>query len=432
MELRLKSITNLFAAVCVGVLTGLLASGFNAIILFGVQWAKVLLDYSALFYIILPVVAALVTSLLYATAFKNDNSGFGVVQVFVEMRFVNTFLMRPLSVLWRVVGTLFTLVCGLTAGRFGPIIHLGASVGSNVAYWFKSDEQQIRLLIGCGAAGAIATVFNLPFFATLFILEVLFRDKSFNFLSPLLLSSVIANRVGVALLGDRLPLAINFSGDGAWTSALGIYLVLGVTTGLLAVLYMYTIDRATMLFEKQKQMWIRLVFAAVAVGVIAFFFHDQFEIHSAATNRILNGQIGFGILLVLVFGRILTTALTLGSGFLGGNFYPGITIGAATGALYWHMLSWIGINQVSQLELGLLGIVGMLSGFLHAPLASVVLCLEISKDITMIIPAMIVSAISLTIAHTLYGQDIFAKPLGRVLTKYIHAEHPVDQQRGTE
>lgn len=422
MKERIKEFTILIVAACVGILTGLVASAFNGIVLLGTQWTRPLLAQAPYMFIVLPIFAALVTAYMYKTVLKHETSGIGIIQVLLEMKTPQTHLIKPKNVFWHVIATFVTLISGLTAGRFGPITHLGAAIGSNIAAKFNLEEEQMRLIIGCGASGAIATVFNLPFFATLFVMEVLFRERSFKFLAPLIVASVIADQVGVFLLGDRTQIVAQLGTQLSVYAAVLPCIALGVGVGIISALYIECIERAGKAMDLIKARWIRLVVAALAVGLSAYFFPDQFEIHFNTTNRIFSENMGIQLLLVLIFVRIATTALTLGSGFIGGNFYPGVTIGAAFGVLFWKLMTFLGIPIPSQGEMGILGIVGMIAGFLHAPLASVVLAIEISKNSSIIIPAMLVTSTALSVSYILCGYDIFSRPLGRLISKFYHQQ----------
>lgn len=415
---RMKEMNILIIAAAVGTLTGLAASAFNRIIILGTQFTKPILETIPIMFIIFPLIAALFTAILYKKQFKHKANGMGVVQVLYEINQPNSHLMEPRNVFWNIVATCMTLISGMTAGRFGPITHLGAAIGSNISLKLGLDDEQRMLIIGCGVAGTIATVFNMPFFATMFVMEVIYRKRNFKVLAPVIISAVIADRVGVYFFGERTQI---ISQLGAQLSIQDITLpciLLGICVGVISSLYIESLERVCKAMEVISKRWLRLVIAAIAVGISAYFFPNQFEIHYDTTNYILTENVGILLILVLIFIRILTTALTLGSGFVGGNFYPGVTIGGATGVLAWKLFDLAGLNVPTRGEMGILGIVGVLAGFLHAPFTSIVFALETSKNSNIIIPAMIVSAVSLTVSYVLCGRDIFAKPLGRIISSF--------------
>ncbi len=421
MKSRLGELAILFIAACIGITTGLIASGFNRIIILGTKLTRPVLDQSPMMFLIFPLIAAIITASLYKKDLIKKGSGMGMVQVLFEMRTTSTLLMKPINVFWNIIATVVTLVFGMTAGRFGPIAHLGAAIGVNIAERFDLEEDQIRLMMGCGAAGAIATVFNLPFFAALFVMEVMFRERYFKVLAPLIIAAVISNQVGIYFLGDRVPLIVQIGSQPAFSETIIPFLILGVLAGVVAALYIACYEKASQVFEGIEKRWVRLLIAAIAVGVSAYFLPEQFEIHFDTSNQIIAGNFGIKILLAFIFIKILTTALTLGSGFIGGNFYPGVTIGASLGVLVWKVLTLLNIKVPTQGEMGILGIAAMLSGFLHAPLACTVLALEISKNMNITTPAMIVTALSVTFSYIVYGRDIFTKLLGKLISQSHHS-----------
>jgi len=164
--------------ILVGVITGWIAIGFNLL----VTWVSGMLTTIGtgnikIHYIVLPIIAGALISAMHDLILEKDKSGFGVVPVMQELFHIQTFLMKPKDVLIKCLGTIISLCGGLSVGRFGPIVHLGGAVGSNVGYFLKFKKNHIRLLIGCGVAGSIAGVFNAPIFASVFVLEILFNKK---------------------------------------------------------------------------------------------------------------------------------------------------------------------------------------------------------------------------------------------------------------
>lgn len=423
MRSRAKELTALITATCVGLITGLIASAFNGFIVFGTQFIRGLIEHTQIMLIMFPIIAALLTAALYKSKLISKTNGMGMAQVLFEMKTTNSQLMRPQNVFWNSIATLVTLILGMTAGRFGPITHLGTSIGVNIGKFFKLSDDELRLMMGCGAAGAIATVFNLPFFAAIFVMEVMFREQYFRVLAPLIITSVISNRVSVYLLGDRLPLIIQGSVQPIFSNGIIPFILLGIVVGGISALYIASLEKSSVFFERFENKGLSLLVVASGVGAIAYFLPLQFEIHFDTTNRILSDNLGIHLLMALIVLRILTTALTLGAGFVGGNFFPGVTIGAATGVLVWKVLLELGMKLPSQSEMGILGTAAMVAGFMHAPLAGTVLAIEVSKNIGLTTPAMIVTAIAVTTSYVVYGRDIFSKAIGRLMIQSHQEEH---------
>ena len=119
-----------------------------------------------------------------------DNQGFGVAQVMFEIEYIQTLMMKPASVLYKTIGTILTLLSGFSVGIHGPITHIGGAVGSNIANFFKMNDEDTRVLIGCGVAGCMAAAFQSPIFATLFVAEIIFKKRYFDMMSTILLSAL--------------------------------------------------------------------------------------------------------------------------------------------------------------------------------------------------------------------------------------------------
>lgn len=412
-------------ALLIGLSTGLCAAAFNRILALGVYWTSALIDVFPFGRMVLPIVGAIGMSLLYHYYFKGDYPGFGIPQVLVELRFYAVQVIRPLGLLQRVLGSLVTLAFGLSAGRFGPIVHMGASVGSLVAYHLKYNEEDLRLAVGCGVVGSIATVFGMPLFAVVFTLEVMFRESVYRHLSPLLLTAVSATYVG-RLMGITKPLL------GSWQIAdmdlaqfqlWAILLLLGILSGILGVIYILSLETAGTWFQKIHRRSIRLMISGLLVGAVAWIFPEIMVIHTGTFDALMLGTLPVGFVFAFIAMYLATTAMTLGSGFIGGNFFPGLVMGTALGTgLYRSVIaispSSTNLLGVSGYAMGLLGAGGLLSAYLNAPVSSVVLIVEALGSAQFILPAMLVVGSGQMIVHTFLKRDIFSKTIERLSARY--------------
>jgi CIC family chloride channel protein len=359
---------------------------------------------------------ALISMGIYIIYLREGQIGLGIVQVLVELELIKTQLMRPFRVLMHVVGATVTLIFGFSAGRFGPIVHLGASIGSNIAYYLKLQSKDVRLLIGCGAAAAIAAVFHMPLFAAVFVLEVLYKKQFAEFFAPIVMASVVANFIGTATQnGQKFPVELNgislISPELIWR-----YVVFGLIMGLISILYMLSIQLFTGLFLKMKHISIRLFVAAILIGLIGYFFPLNFELHNNTTYRALSGEFGLGLLVAIGLIKIFATGITLGSGYIGGNFYPGVTIGASLGVAFGKIIKPYGVDHSL---FGLLGIGAMIAGYLNAPISGIILIIEFSGQYEMLIPALIVCALSVSTTFHLYGKDIFTDAYTKTIKNLV-------------
>ncbi len=400
----LGMIKNIGLALTIGVVVGVVSVVFNIVIEGGVELSKNALLNKDDFYFILPLLGAVMTMIIYGLYLKDDHTGLGIVQVLVELEQIKTHLMLPFRVFIRVVSAMVTLIFGFSAGRFGPIVHLGAAVGSNVGYLFKLSSTHVRLLIGCGAAAAIAAVFKMPLFAAVFVLEVLYKKQFANYFAPVVLSAVIANLLGNYIQGPMPNFDFAYI-QGFALNDLMVYVIFGLIMGVVGILYILSINHFTELFGKLKNIYVRLVIGGLIIAGIGLYFPLNFELHENTTSRILSGEFGIGVLIAIGLIKLLATGITLGSGYVGGNFYPGITIGAGLGMAFGKWIEPAGENQI----FGVLGMGALISSYLNAPIAGIVWILEYSRHFDWMIPALIVCSLSVSVTYHLLGKDIFSK-----------------------
>ena len=405
---RIFTLKQLSLAVIIGIFTAFISIGFNDLIDIMVKTTKGLLNSGSLYFVLLPVAAALIMSVIYKVFLKYDNTGLGISQVLFELDNINTFLMRPLGVIIRMTAAAVTLGFGMSAGRFGPIVHLGSAIGSNIGYRFDMDDDTIRLLIGCGASAAISAVFDMPLFAAVFVLEVLYKKQFLNFFAPIVISSVSAGFISDILDGSihaKQFLSYPVSSD---LHSLFLYGIFGIFCALIAIIYMISIDFFTKIFSGFSSVTSALVTAAIAVAAISFLLPYNFELHSNTTWGILNGEFDAGLLIVIALAKIISTGLTLGSGFIGGNFYPGVTIGAASGAAFSHISAMISNSFTYDPFFAFLGTGTVISGYLNAPLSGIILVMEFSQSYSAMLPALISCSVSVSAVYFIYKKDIFS------------------------
>lgn len=395
---------NLGMALAIGIVVGVISVLFNLVIEGGVELSKETLLNKDNYYFLLPMIGAIMTMGLYGLYLKDDHTGLGIVQVLVELDQIKTHLMLPFRVFIRVISAMVTLIFGFSAGRFGPIVHLGAAVGSNVGYFLKLSSSHVRLLIGCGAAAAIAAVFKMPLFAAVFVLEVLYKKQFANYFAPVVLSAVAASLLGNYIQGPMPVFDFAFEQGFVWSDLL-VFAGFGLMMGAIGILYILSINHFTELFGKMKNIYIRLAVGGLIIAGIGLLFPLNFELHENTTSRILSGEFGIGVLISIGLIKLLATGITLGSGYVGGNFYPGITIGAGIGMAFGKMMEPTGENQI----FGVLGMGALISSYLNAPIAGIVWILEYSRHFDWMIPALIVCSMSVSVTYHLLGKDIFSK-----------------------
>lgn len=340
-----------------------------------------------------------------------DASGHGVPEV------IQALLMRGGRIRGRValvkgVASSLTLGSGGSAGREGPMIQIGASLGSVIAQWLRLGEEGIRTLVAAGAAGGLAAAFNAPIAGSLFALEVVLGDFAIASFSPVVMAGVTATAVSRAVYGDAQIFDIpTYALMSPWEFA--PYVGLGLVAGFVAVgftVFMYGQERA---WEKvPAPPWMKPAVGGLVVGALALAFPEILGIGHQAMDRMLEGQMALGLLLALVVGKVVATSLTLGSGGSGGVFVPSMFVGAALGgALGTAVQLWAPFPHGGPGAYALVGMGAVVAAASHAPLTGIVIMFELTGDYQIILPVMLACIISSVVASSLKEESIYTQKL---------------------
>lgn len=394
----------------IGVITGVLSILFNVLLAYLVSAiGNIDIIDKQLLFAILPMVGGFLLFILYRYLIDPEHRKFGVAQVWQEMRSINQFIMRPKQVFVKMLGTFITLASGLSAGKQGPIVHIGGSVGSNIGYLFNFKRDQVRILIACGVAGALSAAFNEPVFASVFVLEVLLKRDFLQHMAPVFLSSIVAAIIRQLLYQDKPFLIFEHTFASLEAQNYPLLIGLGVVCGIVAGLYIYTLkvfskteDKYTNSFE-----YFPLI-AGLIIALTGLFLPQIFDLHFGTTSKVLLGSFGLFTLLLIIIVKIVVTAITLGFGGLGGGFMPGILIGASTGGAFSLILQQLSI-QTDYSTFAFLGMIGVFSGFSTAPLSATLMAVELSGNKDLVIPIFLTAAISAIVTESLAKQSIYMK-----------------------
>jgi CIC family chloride channel protein len=378
-------------ALLVGAITGVLGTVFNTLVR---KLIEVLMLYHPLAFktrmLIIPITGGLALGLIHKYYIKGDLYGFDVTGVMEEIRSINTYLMKPVMALVKTASTILTLAIGWSVGRHGPIVYIGGAVGSWLGYTYHFKRENIKILIACGVAGALAGVFNEPVFAILFVLEVILHKGALAYFTPVTVSA-IASATVLHLLGGNAPFIDMRATFEFGARAEFIWVVVtGVLMGGLAVLYIRSI-------KFMKHQLIRLdmpVLKGLSVGcliaLMGLLLPEIFDLHLNTIRLIVSDQLGVRVLILLVVFKIFLTALSLGSVGVGGVFSPGLTIGAAAGYLTGVLFQGLPVVQVGGVNTyALFGMAAFFAGFANAPLSATLLAVELTGESGLILPLLI-------------------------------------------
>ena len=395
-------------------------------------------------YLVYPVVGIYLTS-LFVRYIVRDNISHGITRILWAIS-SNKSRLKSHNCWSSVIASAITIGFGVSVGAEAPIVLTGSAIGSNLGQLFHLDRKTLMTLVGCGAAGAIAGIFKAPIAGLVFTLEVLLIDMTMSSLLPILVSCVTATCFTYIFSGDAA--LFTFHLDNEWgVQRIPACLLLGITCGLVSLYFIRAMGFAEGIFARYKDRpYLRLAIGGSMLSLLIFLFPALFgEGYSSINlllngkteadwNQILNNSLFAGqaamlipyLAMVLLF-KVFATSATNGGGGCGGTFAPSLFIGCFTGFLFsrlWN-LEQVGV-YVPEKNFALMGMAGVMSGVMHAPLTGIFLIAELTGGYSLLLPLMIVSVSSyLTIIifepHSIYGSRLAKE--GKLLTH--HTDHAV-------
>jgi chloride channel protein, CIC family len=424
---RLKHLNERGIVLMLSFVVGLL-SGFAAIILknlihlLGLLLTQNFTSYSESYqYLAYPGIGILIT-VLYVRWFVKDDISHGVTKVLDSIS-NKKGMMRAHNMFTSIISSTITIGFGGSVGAEAPVVLTGSSIGSNIARRFNLSYRTMTVLIGCGAAGAIAGIFKAPLAGVLFAIEVLMLDMTMASLLPLMISASTAASLAYFLMGSahhfyfQIDKAFNV-GNIPW------YIVLGIFCGLFSFLF----TRGNLFiegrFRKISNPFVKVLIGGTFLGIVIFLFPSLWgegyftidQILSDAGSNILNNSlfVGYkydkfiltGMILLIMLVKIVATATTTGAGGSGGIFAPTLFLGGMAGFFISSILNMDG-NIVPARNFALAGMAGMMAGVMHSPMTAIFLIAEATGGFGLLIPLMITAATAyLTITpfepHSIY------------------------------
>lgn len=387
-----------------------------------------------------PIVGAALTTLVFRI-FPLAARGHGVTWVLYAVSRERSVL-PPRLALRQWLGSTFTIASGGSAGPEGPIVTIGATIGSTLARKLGASPSQMTTLLGCGAASGLAAVFNAPLAGIFFVLEVLLRDFSLRTFTPIVVASVMATATAQTILGSRKPIfgvgPSFFEGAPPTFTVAQVpsFVILGAVAGLVAVLFARTLRASERLFEKVPGPgWVRPIWGAMLLGLLGagyvavtpaagdrppFFgngyslIHDLLDPAWYASSQQFAATLG-GLAVILgawTVLRIVATSCTLGSGGAGGLFGPSLVIGATIGGAFGAFATWSGvIPGAHPASFALVGMACAVGASTHAPLTGVLLVYELTQSPPIMVPLMLATVVAVLVGRLLDRESIYAREL---------------------
>jgi CIC family chloride channel protein len=361
---------------------------------------------------LLPAVGATLSALFLNSLLK-ERAGHGVPEVvYAVSRYGG--LLRFRSSYSRLISSCLTIGSGGSAGPEAPVVISGAALGSNIAKFFSFRERQRITLVGCGAAGAIGAIFNAPIAGLVFTIEVILAEWRAFHIIPIAIASVAGTEVSRLLQGNQIVFGhqqfnIGLPDIGASFGIVFFTTVVSVVLGRL-LKSMHHIASHT-----KVPAWLRPAVGGIAVGVIGIYLPMVLGEGYLSIQSMIQSSFtpGLTIVVVAVFAKMAATAFTLGWGGSGGIFAPSLMVGSLLGLVYYRLLAWVVPEGAFAGEgcFALLGMAGLVSGILQAPLTAIFLVVEITGSYEVILPLIVVSALTSTFCHYIEPGSFYLRDL---------------------
>lgn len=398
------------AGMIVGVCSGLAALILNKSLVFLLDFFH---HYRTNWWAFLLPAAGAALSSLFLNKVVNEGAGHGVPEVIYAVSRYGG-LLRLRSSVSRLISSCLTIGSGGSAGPEAPVVMSGAAIGSNIARFFSFNDKQRVTLVGCGAAGAISSIFNAPIAGLVFVLEVILGEWSTVNIVPIAVASVAGTEISRILAGNQIAFNhhIFHIGFHDIVACVGLAFIASfasiILTRLLRSMH-HTSDRIKL------PVWVKAALGGCLVGFLGFFAPDILGEGYHSISDMIEGIYSQGITIVAIacFAKILATSLTLGSGGSGGIFAPSLVVGSFAGLAYSRGLEWMfpSVPWVGEGCYALLGMAGLIGGILQAPLTGIFLIVEITGGYEVILPLIITSSLSATICYYFEPASYYMKDL---------------------
>ena len=389
-------------------------------------------------YLVYPVVGIFLAGLFVRYVVKDDISH-GVTKILYAISRRQGRIKRHNT--WSsVIASSITIGFGGSVGAEAPIVLTGSAIGSNLGSVFKMEHRTLMLLVGCGAAGAIAGIFKAPIAGLVFTLEVLMIDLTMTSLLPLLISAVTAATVSYITTGTEAM--FKFHLDQAFEMERIPYVImLGIFCGLVSLYFTRAMNSVEGLFGKLKGPYQKLALGGVMLSILIFLFpplygegYDTIELllngtSNADWDTVMNNSFFYGhgnllllYLMLIILFKVFASSATNGGGGCGGIFAPSLYLGCIAGFVFAFFSNKFDFSYyLPEKNFALMGMAGVMSGVMHAPLTGVFLIAELTGGYDLFLPLMIVAASSyLTIIvfepHSIYSMRLAKK--GELLTHH--------------
>ena len=354
---------------------------------------------------------AFVGPLIYFLA--REAKGHGVPEVMAAVA-LRGGVIRPRVVGIKALASAVSIGSGGSVGREGPIVQIGAAMGSSIGQLLRMPPAQLRTIVGCGAAAGVSATFNAPIAGALFAAEVVVGNFAVAQLSPIVIASVVATVVSRFFLGNHPAFPVP-AYDLVSPLELVPYMGVGFVAGFVGLAFMFSLYRTEDVFEKTGlPEWARPALGGALVGVIGIWFPNVFGVGYSTISAALTSELSATLLGTLVVLKILATSITIGSGGSGGIFAPSLFLGAMTGGFLGSFVhGWFPEATASSGAYALVTMGAVVAATTHAPITAIIMIFELTQTIDIIPPLMAACVVSTLVTTYLHRDSIYTMKLRR-------------------
>ena len=379
--------------------------------------------------LIFPALGILLTGLFVKYIVRDDISH-GITKVLYAISQRKSRI-KPHNIWSSLVASSVTIGFGGSVGAEAPIVLTGAAIGSNLGRFFRMEQKTLMLLVGCGAAGAVAGVFKAPIAGLIFVIEVLMIDLTLTSMLPLLISSVTAATVSYVFTGTEAM--FKFSQTEIFVmSRIPYVLLLGIFCGFISLYFTRVMNKVEDFYRKINHLWKKFILGASTLSILILILPPLYGEGYDVIESLINGQFlslmdhsvffeikeyNWGIILFLgliLLTKVFATSATNGGGGCGGLFAPSLYLGCIAGFIFAHTSNFFDFTQyLPEKNFSLLGMAGVMSGIMHAPLTGVFLIAELTGGYDLFLPLLIVSISSYATINAFERHSIYSVRLAK-------------------
>ncbi|MFV0538360.1 MAG: chloride channel protein [Dysgonomonas sp.] len=419
----------------IGIFTALAALILKALIHFiqHILTSNFLTQGANYIYLIYPAVGILIAGLFVKYIVKDD-IGHGVTKILYAISQKKSFI-KLHNVYTSIVASSITIGFGGSVGAEAPIVLTGSAIGSNLGRFFKVEQKYLMLLIGCGAAGAIAGIFKAPIAGLVFVVEVLMLDLTTFTVLPLLVTSVTAATLSYLTMGTTAMFKYAHT-DAFLFERIPFVILLGIFCGLVSLYFTRAMNWTENIFRKLSY-WKKFILGATVLSVLIFLLPPLYGEGYETINALISGAKDYNGLLdnsaffqfkdyrwtiILFLGGVLlmkvfASSSTNGAGGTGGIFAPSLFLGCIAGFIFAFVINHTQLSGyfpfLPEENFALMGMAGVMAGVMHAPLTGTFLIAELTGGYELLLPLMIVSVCSFVVIKLFEPHSIYSMRLAK-------------------